>query len=222
MGIGRPLPQRPLWRRAPIGSVGVILFALTLGACDPATAPFSGERCEGVPFDACQSAIDEAAAAAAGRGAIIVGVRVRCTSAACTPQQGEIAVQAWFSDGSEYESSSGYATPVGPPPGGPVGGPTPIPLEPICLSMPRAWCLEQAAAALGSGPGAGATPVSVVVTCTTPPCTETAGGGKAVVTYDDGTQSEMGFEYDGEIPVTIPVASPSPGGPSASSPASSP
>lgn len=229
MGTHRPLPPRPPWRRAPTGAIGLLILLLApgVGACDPASAPFSGERCEGVPHDHCQDAIDEAADAAGARDAVIIGVRVRCTSAVCTDQQGDIAVEAWLSDGSEYESSGGYATPVGTPPdglppGGQTGGPTPIPLEPVCLGVPRAWCIEQAAAALEPDRGPGSAPVSVVVRCTRSSCTETTGGGSAVVTYEDGGRSEIDFEYNGDIPSAIPVASPAAPGSDGPGPDASP
>lgn len=173
----------------------LVCFAVLVGGCSlPGPTPIVNPPaqplvdCAGVAPDVCQQAVRDAGLNAPA-GAVVVRIRVRCTAQVCLPASGQTEVAVQYSDGSTttFESAWEQAVPGGQAP--PV-----LALTPTCVGVPLERCHETA---LGAVPAGEARPpvVSIVVTCTKPPCTEAAGDGDMVVTYADRSTSASSWSY---------------------------
>lgn len=175
--------------------LGPVLGILFVSACAlPGPTPIANPpaqpivECLGVPADICQGAVGDARRNAPP-GTVPVRVQVRCTAPVCVPASGQAEVAIQYSDGSTSTLGSGWEQAV---PGNQA--PPVLPLAPVCAGVPLERCREMALSAV---PGADDRPpiVSIVVTCTRPPCTEATGDGDVVVTYADRSTSESSWSY---------------------------
>lgn len=173
----------------------VVWFGVLAGACslpgptpivNPPAQPFVD--CLGVPQEICQGAVRDARLNAPP-GTVAVRVQVRCTAQVCLPARGQTEVTIQYSDGSTSTMGSAWEQ------AGPGDQPPPVlPVAPVCVGVPLVRCRETALGAVSAGEDRPAI-VSIVVTCTKPPCTEAAGDGDMVVTYADRSTSESGWSY---------------------------
>lgn len=145
-------------------------------------------ECVGVPPDICQGAFRDAGLNAPP-GAVAVRIQVRCTARVCLPTSGQTEVTIQYSDGTTSTFGNAWEQAV---PGNQA--PPVLPLAPVCAGVPLERCREMALSAV---PGEDDRPpiVSIVVTCTKPPCTEARGDGDVVVTYADRSTSEGSWSY---------------------------
>jgi len=179
---------------APVRWLVVASFALLVGACTlPGPTPIANPPaqplvdCVGVPPDICQGAIRDARLNAPA-GSVPVRVQVRCTQV-CLPASGQTQIDVQYSDGTTTTFGSSWEQAV------PGNQPQPVlPVQPTCVGVPPERCRETA---LGAAPGEDGRPavLSIVVTCTKPPCTEVAGDGDMVVTFADRTTAESSWSY---------------------------
>ena len=186
--------------RSPATRIGLLLIlASILGGCGsevPNASPdgASAFECVGVPLATCEQILQENRNTGPG-AAMIVGAKIRCTSATCSEAQGEVSISIVFADGGRSESSYGWAQ-AGP--GGPAPGPAEpgIPVAPTCLGLDQERCLDAARNAVQNQDD----PLlidSITVQCTTV-CTSTEGTGKTVVILTDGLKVETDWAYEGE------------------------
>lgn len=175
--------------------LSVVWIVLLVGACTlPGPTPIANPPaqplvdCVGVPPDICQGAVRDARQNAPP-GTVPVAVRVRCTARVCLPASGQTQVDVQYSDGTTTTFGSGWeqAAPGNQPP--PI-----LPVAPTCVRLPIERCREMALGAVSADEDRPVI-VSIVVTCTRPPCTDTSGDGDMVVTYADRTTSESSWSY---------------------------
>lgn len=173
----------------------VIIAGCGMGGSIGDHPPVSGESCIGVPAPVCQRMIADARAAVVAGAGPVVGIQIACTTT-CTVAGGEASVVTTHANGRTLVATQGWATPVGPAPGEPGGppivDPTPLPVEPECIGVPAAQCLEFAASVLGE-PHTG-TVVSVRVICDGG-CTARGGRGSTEATFSDGTKRAEHWVY---------------------------
>lgn len=186
--------------RIPFG-VLIAIAALASAGCGVAgtgfgPAPVSGQRCVGVPDAVCLRLRNEAQAAAPIGAGALVGIEIVCTTT-CTEARGDATVTQTYANGQTIRGQQGWATPIGPLPGEPGGpvfpGPTELPIEPECIGVDEAHCVEFAAEMLAAPP-LGAVPVSVEVRCTGT-CTEASGDVTATARFSDGSSISMSWAY---------------------------
>ena len=173
--------------------VNLALLTAGLGACAPSLPP--GTRaCVGFPADVCERQVAELEREGMGHGGI-AGYRIVCTSDGCTSSQGEGRVTVVFADGTGWDRAFGYATPIGAPP---AQSPGPLPVEPVCLGVPAAWCLEMARTGAESVAD-WSTIASITVRCTGS-CTTSGGAGETRIRLIDGSPEAItDWNYSGEI-----------------------
>lgn len=178
-------------RVAILGSLA--LAAAGLGACAPSLPP--GTRaCEGFPAEVCERQIAELESEGAGHGGV-VGYRIVCTSAPCTSAQGGGNATVVFGDGTGWNRGFGYATPIGTPP---VTFSGLLPVQPVCLGVPTAWCLDMARAG-ADAVADWSTIVSITVRCSGS-CTTSIGDGETLIRLTDGAEQAItAWQYSGEI-----------------------
>lgn len=108
-----------------------------------------------------------------------------------------------LADGSQLRSNTlswaepdagGDAGATEPPRPAPAEEPA-IPVQPACQGVPPSMCETMAETAFGELPIDSV--VSIVVRCTKPPCTDSAGAGDTTVSYADGTIRTSSWEYLG-------------------------
>ena len=184
--------------RPVLACVVLALSAALVLACEPApqgTAPVQGVapvECVGIPEGTCREVVENARANAAP-GTLPVRIRAVCAQAACTPASGEVSVDVLDSDGRPENYVMGWAGPAMP--GGDPGEPPPdLAVEPVCRGVPAVQCREMALGVGDEGPP-GVRVLSIVITCTAPPCTAVSGDGDTIVTFQDGTRSTSGWSY---------------------------
>lgn len=176
---------RPLF-----GSLCLLIGACSISGPTPVANP-PGQpllECVGVPPDICQGAVRDARLNAPP-GTVAVRIQVRCTVQVCRPASGQTEVTIQYSDGTMSTLGSAWEQAV---PGG--GAPPVLPIAPVCAGVPLERCREMALSAVPGGDDR-APIVSIVVTCTKPPCTEATGDGDVVVTYADRSTSEGSWSY---------------------------
>ena len=177
----------------------VLLSLVTLVACEPALETLTpvGETrvdCQGVLPQHCQEALDQARAVLP---VPLVELIVRCTAPPCTVQQGQTEIRARYADGTTHTSGGGWSQAVpAPAPEQPGVEPPPValPVQPACLAVPAATCIEMATSAM-TGLPPGSPPVgSITVRCTAV-CTMTDGEGETLILFSDGTSMASGWGY---------------------------
>ncbi len=191
---------------APAGCLAAGLLATALAACGlfpagPPTLEGPPIDCVNVPQEACDAAVSQAGLQAAEQNALLVQIRVLCTSAAgCTNEAGDVTYEAILSNGQSISAGYAWAAAPQPAPGEPAdpgGKPAGPAVAPICLGVPPGWCRVLASDAAGSDDAS--TVVSIVVRCIGT-CTTSSGEGATVVTRKDGSRQEGGWGYEGTHP----------------------
>lgn len=175
---------------ARLGILGVLVATILLGACDGALATQPPQEPEGPPVVQCLGipalTCNEHAAGIgpSGSGARPVAIRITCTRAPCTPQQGEASVEIVYADGTRSSSGFGWvqAAPgiVKPVPPAPVQPP----VEPVCVRIDLETCQRMAEEQTGGDIE------SITVTCDAVRTPE-RGSGRTTVRYADGTTTEL-------------------------------
>lgn len=152
----------------------------------------AGETCLEIPEDLCREQIRTALRDLGPNHPPVVGVLVRCTRGPCTRHGGEGETVVAFADGTQTGMGWAFAQAL-PAPAIEPGPATPLPVEPICLGIPRQACLENTI----DDPRAGAGPaiLSIVVRCTAV-CDDRKGEGTTTFTYADGSTSESEWGYE--------------------------
>ncbi|MGK2850451.1 MAG: hypothetical protein ACSLFN_06030 [Candidatus Limnocylindrales bacterium] len=175
--------------------LAVAWFALVGGACAlPGPTPIANPPaqplvdCVGVPPDVCQGAVRDAGLNAPP-GTVIVRLQIRCTVQVCLPASGQTQIDVQYSDGTTTTFGNAWEQAV---PG--EQGPPVLPVQPTCVGVPLERCRETALGAVPVGEDRPAV-LSIVVTCTKPPCTASVGDGDTVVTYADRSTSESSWSY---------------------------
>lgn len=183
--------------RSVLACVVLALFIASAAACEPvpqATVPVQGVapvECVGIPEGTCREVVQNARANAAP-GTLPVRIRAVCAQAACTPASGEVSVDVLYSDGRQENYVMGWAGPAFP---GDPGEPRPdLAVEPVCQGVPAVQCRQMALGVGDEGPP-GFRVLSIVVTCTAPPCTAVSGDGDTILTYQDGTRVTGSWSY---------------------------
>ena len=178
--------------------LAVVLGALVLTAgCGVMRGPQNdpipaGESCVDIEQIACKARIKAAIDGLGPGHPPIVGVLVRCTSVPCTDVAGEGETIVQFADGSQ--AGSGWAFAAAPAPGGAPAPATPMPVDPVCIGIPREACVEFGTGEPGDPAKQGISIVGILVQCTTS-CDTRAGEGKTTFTYSDGTTQETSWNY---------------------------
>jgi hypothetical protein len=160
-------------------------------------------ECVGAPQEACEAATNQAGREAAALRAMLVQIRISCTSAAgCSETAGDVQYEAVLSTGASLSGGYAWAAPGAPVPGGPgpPGGPGAGPaFQPTCIGVPVGWC-RNLATGIDADMGLDASAIDSVVLRCSAVCTDTTGEGETVITLNDGTRHEAGWSYEGIVP----------------------
>lgn len=181
--------------------VALLIIAALAGGIAGCTVPVVGRGCEGLAGPVCEAQLADAERNSHLGSEGIVGIRVRCTVASCTEAAGEVTVTVSYEDGRTTAFDTGWSM-AAPAPVGSSAPPTPLPVEPVCIGVPDAWCRDMAGADDGMGDGTQRV-ASIVVSCTAT-CNELMGDGTTVVTYGDGTKQEAQWNYRTSGPDSTP------------------
>jgi hypothetical protein len=194
--------QRP-WMRA---GRNAFLFLATavlagcgiFGAGQVAPLPPGTKDCIGLELAHCQRLLDSVAS---GRKVEPAAWRIRCIGQ-CLADRGDVEMTVTWADGTTDTTSMGWVGElVAPPGGGPVpGGPIPTPqVQPTCVRVPRAQCVEQwTSSTQDLTAEQRAQVVDVRVECTTS-CTLLEGAGRTTVVLKDGSRI-MAFDWQYRSP----------------------
>ncbi len=182
-------------------TLGVLLAGC--GATPSSGTPFNPSlpaepavSCAGAPWDKCADIVRSIVPNAAG--ARPVRVAVTCVARVCNASVGDVSVEVIFEDGSRSSSGQGWQSLGGPPGMKQPPAPAPsLPVEPVCLAIADERCRDLATTALDLGRPP-ETVRSITVTCEQA-CTAASGSGTTRVVWDDGSQDEMSWLYDGGI-----------------------
>lgn len=186
--------------------IGIVLIALgaIVGGCfggesapSPPVVQGPAIECLGIPERTCQEIVTEARRNAEP-GSVPLSIRATCSTAACTLQNGEVAIEVDYSNGNTQAWGMGWAGAeepgIAPDPGGPA-----VPGEPVCMGVPAVPCRDLATSASDPDPG-GREVASVTVRCRAVPCTTTTGSGDTLVEFVDGTSVVTEWSYEHPAP----------------------
>lgn len=193
-----PPVARPVGFRARF--IGVLVIGVSIaGACLPTSAPAMapGTRaCVGLPAAQCEPVFADAEARARQRGTFVVGIIVRCTGV-CTEAGGEAETSVTFADGTNEQGGFGWQQAAPAPDGGPPGPDPSLPVAPTCIGLDAAICESRALESVSDPePGQGEI-VSIVVRCTPGPCLPAKGAGETTITFADGQERNVRWDYSG-------------------------
>lgn len=178
-------------------SVSALVALLLLAACEPLSgtpAPVGETRfdCSTVPGNTCRDVLADAKLN--GSGAAVVELVVRCSTPPCTPMQGEADVSVRYADGGTLTWSIGWSGPVPAQPAAPVP-PAAAPVEPTCVGVDPAMCLEVARQMASEVPAGRPPIVALDVRCTSV-CTASKAEGEVLITLADGTTMTTGWAQE--------------------------
>jgi hypothetical protein len=170
-----------------VGAIPFLLAILvsSLAACSPIhlSGGTSSASCGNMPSGAC----DEQVTLFQQRFPDAASIDLECRVAACTRAAGSGTVVITLSDGTKRNDTFTYA-----------GDLVPMP-APQCVAVAADVCRQVAQAVWEDQPPS-KTVIAIKVACAVQPCTEQQGNTAVTIGFADGSATETGWGWEGELP----------------------